>query len=237
MSELDTRLDQAARDLRQVVERFELARLPERRRRTAACGLLVAAATVTVAVVVGMTILLGRNDASPGHSAADGTTAVRADDQLAADVIDIASVHGWEVTVGDGGDSHQSYATESGVGYVEVRARVGDSSDTLLVSIRVNDRETVAAGSDGRAGLIRTVGTARVYVGTDSRSVRAVELFNDTTIVYVRFESGADAAPSLEELTDVVVAVDDIWRTRNVVYPPPASEVELPGSTLAEHDG
>lgn len=64
-----------------------------------------------------------------------------------------------------------------------------------------------------RSGLTRwpqSDGTISVYVGTDLAHARAVELFDSTTIIYVRSESTNQNASALTDLTTIALALNRI---------------------------
>jgi hypothetical protein len=129
-------------------------------------------------------------------------------EQMVRDVVTAAADVGWTITLPTDHIS-QSSTDGHGVQYFEVRTTDSDVGQ-LLVSIRTGDAEAVAAGTHNRPDLLRSDGTASVYLGTDSPEARAVELFDGATIIYVRSESSNENARPLADLTTVALALNRI---------------------------
>jgi hypothetical protein len=84
---------------------------------------------------------------------------------------------------------------------------LGGTAGELQVSIRTGDAQAVANGTAVQRDLLERRDTAEIYLGTDGDAARAVELYDGTTIVYVRSEETNDAR-TLDELTEVAVAIN-----------------------------
>ena len=132
-----------------------------------------------------------------------------AQQKMVHDVETAAADVGWKFTLPTDLISQSSTDDGQGVQYFEVRLTDSDVGQ-LLVSIRTGDRQAVAAGTNNRTGLLQSVDRASVYLGTDSAQARAVELFDGTTIIYVRSESSNQSARALSELTTVALALNRI---------------------------
>jgi hypothetical protein len=211
VNDLDSHLDTAAADLWAALGDIELA-LPDpgsRRRGVAAIG----AAVILAFSVVGAGWLASRrtgDDTASTSAASVSPQAVPAQDQLAAEVVSAANELGWSLSLPDDLISSApgpvpTIPTSPRAAYAEVHFKTGDGQ--LLVSLCVCDDAAVAAGTTGRTGLLRTDGTASVYLGTDGDHARAVELYDRSRILYVRSESPT-AASSLDVLASLAVAID-----------------------------
>ena len=131
--------------------------------------------------------------------------------RMFSDVAAAVAEAGWAVAPPSDPVSQNSTDDGRGVQYFEVRLRDGDVGE-LLVSIRTGDAAAVAAGTQSRGGLLQSDGTASVYLGTDSPGARAVELFDGTTIVYVRSEASNLNARSISDLSKLALAFNRIRR-------------------------
>lgn len=140
---------------------------------------------------------------------ANGLATTAAQQQMAHDVVAAAADVGWRITLPTDLISQSSTDDGQGVQYFEVR--LTDSAvGQLLVSIRTGDAAAVAAGTTNRTGLLQSDGSASVYLGTDSAQARAVELFDGTTIIYIRSESSNQSARALSDLTAMALALNRI---------------------------
>jgi hypothetical protein len=205
--DLDSHLDTAAADLWAAVGETELG-LPEARQ--ARRGIAAIGATIIVTLSVVGAGWLVSHQRSEGQTASHPLTSVSATDQLAAEVASAAHELGWGLSLPDLIPSNADPAaptipaTSERI-YAEVHFKNGDGQ--LLVSMCVCDDAAVSAGTNGRAGLLRTDDTASVYLGTDGDYARAVELYDHSRILYVRSES-ASVAVSLDELTNLALAIN-----------------------------
>ena len=206
MKDLDDQLDQAAAAVWAAVEDTHLSHHQPRPRRPLALIGAVAIVVAGAVGIIGMTTwpgpsIVSTNDAQPQQSTEFSSLVVGAANRL-----------GWSFVLPDdlisSSTPREATVTESsmaGRSYSEVKLR--DSDGWLLVSRLTGDPSAVKAGSDGRADLLRTDGTATVYLGTDGPNARAVELFDGDTIIYVRSQTAAPAA--LNDLIELALKVDD----------------------------
>lgn len=183
-----------------------------------------AAASVAVAGLGASMMIANRNTQSP---AAAPVAADTADAYLANTVVAAGDSVGWTVDLRTDLSSSNAFKDTNGSTYAEVRLTLRDGS-RVLVAVRSGDPE--AANTDGRAGLLEQVGSARIYVGTDGPNARAVELFDGTTIVYVRSE--ASSASPLATLSKVAQTVNESWTPDSLTFPgQPNAITTAPGTT------
>lgn len=174
---------------------------------------MVAAVAAVGLTTLGVAAIVTRDTApSPTTPASAGTQAA---DQYLAELIRAAGPFaGWTVQLPADLTSSSAVHEPNGASYAEIHLQLA-ADTTMQVSVRAGDPQA-AASSDGRDGLLRTDGSARVYVGTDGPDARAVELVDGATIVYVRSESGTPA--SLDELTNAALTINRQWSPENLTF-------------------
>ena len=177
----------------------------------------VAAAMLAVVGAGGLIVMTTtRESGRAGEIGASQPAAASADNELARLVADAGSALGWTIAVPADVTASQSSTDRTGINYAEVRIRTQDGNE-LLVSVRTGDAEAAAAGRTNRDGLLRTIGSATIYIGTDSSHARSVELFDGTTIVYVRSDSLSEAT-SLNDLSSIAVELNSRWDPRRLDF-------------------
>lgn len=180
----------------------------------------VSAVAVLMVSVAGLWLVRQRTIDPPSNTtnvADTPTTGIRAQDDLARIVGASAAALGWAVGLPDSITTSSSRITGDGA-YAEVRLALPDRGD-LLVSIHDGGSSSTTVAGDGRQ-LLRLSGSASVFLGTDSNSARAVELFDGTTIVYVRSESALQAQ-SLDDLATIAIDVNAHWSPSGLVFDEP----------------
>lgn len=212
---------------------------PEQHRTRGRRALAGTVAAAIVAVGVAGLVVIRHQRHTPPSAAPAGP--VLAEQQLAELVADAGTAVGWTIALPGDLTASESRTDGAGIDFAEVHLTLHDRG-ALLVSISTGDTAAAAVGTNNRGGLLRTVGSATIYLGTDSTTARAVELFDGSTIIYVRSESATEAE-SLDDLTAVALTLDHTWQpdtlqfdTTNTVptavSTPIATTGEVGGSTL-----
>ena len=184
----------------------------------------VAAASLAIAGLGASVMIAHQNTHAPAAAPTAADTAVptavsvttdTADAYLANAVLAAGDSVGWTTDLRTDLTSSNAFTDTNGSTFAEVRLTLRDGN-RVLVSVRSGDPEA-AETADGREGLLEQVGSARILVGTDGPNARAVELFDGTTIVYVRSE--ASSASPLDTLSRVAQAVNQSWTPDSLTFP------------------
>lgn len=173
------------------------------------------AVAVVAAGVVGLVVIRQPRDEP---LVARPASPVMAEQQLAALVADAGAAVGWTIELPGDLTASESRTDGAGIDFAEVRLTLRDRGE-LLVAISTGDSDAAAAGTINRGDPLRTVGSATVYLGTNSTTARAVELFNGSTIIYVRSESATEAE-SLDDLTTIALTLDQTWQPDALQFDP-----------------
>ncbi|MDY7101446.1 MAG: hypothetical protein S0880_09690 [Actinomycetota bacterium] len=225
MTDLDDRLTSAVDDLWWCVEDFDLPATVQRRPAAQPALAFVAATLLVVIVAVGFGSAVrdtprdmaastarfqgGVTTATDVAAAPDGRSGpmTMREAHLASTVAAAGRGLGWDVDVPGDVLATTSRAPLPGVTFTEVHLDLGGAAGRLQVSYLRGDADAVAEGTSVERELVEQRGTADIYEGTDGNTARAVELFDGTTIVYVRSEWTSDAR-SFAELVEIADAVN-----------------------------